>query len=190
MEDDEEQRVVAPRAGRRARAQAAREQAAELDDDGQQADAPPAAARRGGFGFDDPPDEAGSSAPPETTPAASSGNVPRGPPATASFDPESGNKFVGVSRRKQDQRAREEEEQEKAKSSKYDDVAKNIDGIMELEEEGKEDMSQMVRSVPIAPHAWSMHPGSLWHPPLHCIGTQFPWYDYAITLSFSLSLSD
>ncbi len=52
---------------------------------------------------------------------------------------------MGVSRRKQDQRAREEEEKEREKR-KYDELVErggNIDGIMEIEEEGKEDMSQM-----------------------------------------------
>jgi hypothetical protein len=70
--------------------------------------------------------------------------VSRPPPDGSNSD---GNtKFVGVSRRKQDQRVKEEEEKERVQS-KYDELVEKaapIDGIMEIEEEGKEDMSAVV----------------------------------------------
>ena len=83
------------------------------------------------------------------------GGAPPPPPAVGGFgdnlpraprDAEVGGNYTGVSRRKQDQRQREEEEKLKAKN-KYDELvdrAMPIDGILEIEEEGKEDLSAVV----------------------------------------------
>ena len=154
MDEEEVERRVAPRAGRRARQQANREAAeaeAEQDATGEQEgqdsgppSAPPRA--RAGFGFGDessgPPDDRS-----EEPPAApNDGFEPRPSPNIVPANVDLGGKqFTGVSRRKQDQKARENEEKEKIKS-KYDELAERgqFEGIMEIEEEGKEDMSQMV----------------------------------------------
>ena len=154
--DEEDQHRVAPRAGRRARAQARQETAEEEDSERQQDpqegqqedDRPSPAPRRGGFGFDAEAEEGeGGGAPPP--PASAIGgfgenNIPR-PPPEATLDGGGAKPHAGVSRRKADQRVREEEEKERVQS-KYDDMADkgNVDGIMEIEEEGREDMSNMV----------------------------------------------
>jgi hypothetical protein len=73
-------------------------------------------------------------------------NIPRGPPAEQVEVGGEEKQLVGVSRRKQDQRRQEAEEKERAKS-KYDDMverAGSIENIMELEEEGREDLSRIV----------------------------------------------
>ena len=155
-EEDDQHRVAPPRAGRRARAMAAREAPANEMGDGEQQqeqDEPgPVQARRGGFGFDDPPadEEQGSGSSPPRGGEDSNSRTP--PPANVDLG---GKQFTGVSRRKQDQRVREDEEKEKVQS-KYDDMADrgNADGIMEIEEEGKEDMSHMVSENPMQPCRW------------------------------------
>ena len=91
---------------------------------------PPPAAKTGAFGMDLPP-----SGPPR-------GAVPEG-------IVDGGGKFTGVSRRKQDQRKQEEEDKKK-ETSKYDDRAKDIEGILEIEEEGREDLTAVV-SRPLYP---------------------------------------
>ncbi len=58
-------------------------------------------------------------------------------------------KFIGVSRRKQEQLARGDEESSK-KQIKYESMTTGADGIMdipELEEEGREDLSNVVGGV-------------------------------------------
>jgi hypothetical protein len=115
--------------------------------EGEGRDEPPAAARRGGFGFDDADEGTSEAAPSAAVGGFGVDNIPR-PPPDASIDTSGSTKFQGVSRRKQDQRVREEEEKERVQS-KYDDLADKaapIDSIMEIEEEGKEDMSNMVRA--------------------------------------------
>lgn len=77
-------------------------------------------------------------------------NIPRGPPAEQVEVGGEEKQLAGVSRRKQDQRRQEAEEKEKAKS-KYDDMverAGSIENIMELEEEGREDLSRIVADAP------------------------------------------
>lgn len=77
-------------------------------------------------------------------------NIPRGPPAEQVEVGGEEKHLAGVSRRKQDQRRQEAEEKERAKS-KYDDMverAGSIENIMELEEEGREDLSRMVADAP------------------------------------------
>ena len=154
MDEESDQHRVAPRAGRRARAQARQETAEEEDSErqqdpqeGQDDDRPSPAPRRGGFGFDTEAEEGEGNAPPP--PASAIGgfgenNIPR-PPPEATLDGGGAKPHAGVSRRKADQRVREEEEKERVQS-KYDDMADkgNVDGIMEIEEEGREDMSNMV----------------------------------------------
>mmetsp|Transcript_24236 Transcript_24236/g.52967 ORF Transcript_24236/g.52967 Transcript_24236/m.52967 type:complete len:260 (-) Transcript_24236:603-1382(-) len=116
----------------------------EGEDDG------PPAPRRGGF------------ASPTGSSSMSGGGIaqgeapsPRPPPAMPSMnmDPladDGGPKFTGVSKRKQDQRMREEEEKQQAKS-KYEDRVNNAEAILdipELEEEGKEDLTRVVAEAP------------------------------------------
>ena len=155
MDEESDQHRVAPRAGRRARAQARQETAEEEDSERQQDpqegqqedDRPSPAPRRGGFGFDTEAEEGEGNAPPPPAQAIGGfgeNNIPR-PPPEATLDGGGAKPHAGVSRRKADQRVREEEEKERVQS-KYDDMADkgNVDGIMEIEEEGREDMSNMV----------------------------------------------
>lgn len=102
---------------------------------------PPPAAKTGAFGMDLPP-----SGPPR-------GNVPDGIVDGAG-------KFVGVSRRKQDQK-KQEEEDKKRETSKYDDRAKDIEGILEIEEEGREDLTSVVSPLnPPGSLIWNFPPPS------------------------------
>lgn len=116
----------------------------EVDND--ESDAPVPAARRGGFNLDSPSGNAAPAAP--AVGGYGVDNIPRPPPDTEiSAD---GAKYAGVSRRKQDQRQREEEEKLKAKN-KYDEMsdrAGNFDSILEIEEEGKEDLTGVVAEAP------------------------------------------
>jgi intraflagellar transport protein 43 len=58
---------------------------------------------------------------------------------------EDGKKFAGVSRRKQEQEVQQQEQQAAKLRSKYLDRAQEMIDIPELEEEGKEDLTRVVR---------------------------------------------
>lgn len=77
----------------------------------------------------------------------SRGGAPPSRPPPAEILGEDSKKFVGVSRRKQEQLARGDDEVSR-KNLKYETLTAGVDGIMEipeLEEEGREDLSNIVR---------------------------------------------
>jgi hypothetical protein len=90
-------------------------------------------------------------------PAAQRPAPPAGrPPPPTDVLAEDGKKFVGVSRRKQEQLARGDDETTR-KNMKYESLTAGVDGIMEipeLEEEGREDLSAVVRCGGRAPGLW------------------------------------
>ncbi|GIL46243.1 hypothetical protein Vafri_3271 [Volvox africanus] len=71
-------------------------------------------------------------------------------PSAAAILGEDSKKFVGLSRRKQEQLARGDDEVSR-KNLKYEALTAGVDGIMdipELEDEGREDLSKMVAEAP------------------------------------------
>ncbi|PNW81550.1 hypothetical protein CHLRE_06g251200v5 [Chlamydomonas reinhardtii] len=80
----------------------------------------------------------------------SRGGAPPSRPPPAEILGEDSKKFVGVSRRKQEQLARGDDEVSR-KNLKYETLTAGVDGIMEipeLEEEGREDLSNIVAEAP------------------------------------------
>ncbi|GLC48473.1 Intraflagellar transport protein 43 [Pleodorina starrii] len=123
----------------------------------------PPPARQGGFDVDEPsrPGPSSPAANDDDSPAPSrtrTGDVggerpsaPRPPPpskpAAADILGEDSKKFVGVSRRKQEQMSRGDDEVSR-KNLKYEAMTAGVDGIMDIPEiadEGQEDLSNVVR---------------------------------------------
>ncbi|KAG2437643.1 hypothetical protein HYH02_011282 [Chlamydomonas schloesseri] len=80
----------------------------------------------------------------------SRGAAPPSRPPPAEILGDDSKKFVGVSRRKQEQLARGDDEVSR-KNLKYETLTAGVDGIMEipeLEEEGREDLSNIVAEAP------------------------------------------
>nr|BCL66256.1 hypothetical protein [Volvox reticuliferus] len=76
--------------------------------------------------------------------------APPAKPSTADLLGEDSKKFVGLSRRKQEQLARGDDEVSR-KNLKYEALTAGVDGIMdipELEDEGREDLSSVVAEAP------------------------------------------
>lgn len=77
--------------------------------------------------------------------------APSAKPALAEALSEDSKKFIGVSRRKQEQLARGDDEVSR-KNLKYEALTAGIDGIMdipEIEDEGREDLSNVVCIIPL-----------------------------------------